>query len=1031
MFSAGYTPGVYAELLGQTQFSLLRGGSSPEDMVRTAAEAGVAHLGLVDRDAVYGLVRAHKAAEEHGIHLVCGATVTLAGAPPVSLLVQNRQGWAALCRLLTDARHSAEKGRAETTVDRLLVQSEGLFVVLHHGWTAARSERIRDGFEGRCVVAVTRRLTPGDKRRVADARALAEALQVPLIASTQPLMHDTSKQPVTDVLTCIRRRTTLEKAGRSLMGNASRVLLAPADYADRFADLADARRAAVTLAERCTFSLGDLAYEYPHEVVPEGRTPMSWLTELTDDGLLERYPEGVPASVRAQVAHELELIEALDFPAYFLTVSDVVRFARSRGILCQGRGSAANSAVCYALGVTSVDPSRASLLFERFISRERGEPPDIDIDFEHERREEVLQYVYERYGRDRAALVNEVVKYRLRSAIRDVGKVMGLSLDQVGRLAKSTDRWSAGPDTPLDDLVREGGLDPADHAVRLTLDVAAELRNFPRHLSIHVGGFVITETPLVELCPVEPASMKDRTVIQWDKDDIDVLKFVKVDLLALGILTAVRKAFGLIEQVTGTTYALATVPPEDPAVYDMFCRADTIGVFQIESRAQMSMLPRLKPRCFYDLVIEISIVRPGPIQGGMVHPYLARRNGDEPIDYAHPSLVPVLERTLGIPLFQEQVMEMAVVAGGFSRGQADQLRRSMGAWRKRGRLDELGQKLVEGMVEKGVARPYAESVFQQILGFGEYGFPESHAASFALIVYVSGWIKCHHPAAFAASLINSQPMGFYSPRAIIADAQRHGVLVLPVSVVESDWDCTLILEPADNPPLRLGMRLVKGLRKDAGLAVMTARESGPFLSLANFARRTRLDRGSLEKLAHADAFHALGVDRRKALWELQGLWTGLPLFAGLSRREPEPNIPEEEPYQALQADYRSVGLSVDMHPLQFFREGLHERNAVEIASLTGMPSGRRVRIGGLVSNRQKPGTANGVTFMTLEDETGAVNAIIWPKVWAEHRKLARNTSLLGVEGTLQRQGDALSVLVQTFWALEKIPSLRVPSRDFR
>jgi error-prone DNA polymerase len=962
---------------------------------------------------------------------VCGATVTVVDAPPVSVLVQTRAGWAALCRLLTDARHSTEKGRAETTIDRLLVQTEGLFVVLHHGWTAARSERIRDGFAGRCVVAVTRRLAPGDKQRVADARALAEGLHVPLIATTQPLMHDASKQPVTDVLTCIRRRTTLEKAGRSLMANASRVVLPHAEYDDRFADLADAQRAAVVLAESCTFSLGDLAYEYPHEVVPEGRTPMSWLVELTDDGLVERYPEGVPQSVRTQVAYELELIEALDFPAYFLTVSDVVRFARSRGILCQGRGSAANSAVCYALGVTSVDPSRASLLFERFISRERGEPPDIDIDFEHERREEVLQYVYERYGRDRAALVNEVVKYRLRSAIRDVGKVMGLSLDQVGRLAKSTDRWSAGPDTPLDDLVREGGLDPGDHAVRLTLDVAAELRHFPRHLSIHVGGFVITETPLVELCPVEPASMKDRTVIQWDKDDISVLKFVKVDLLSLGILTAVRKAFGLIEQVTGAVYTLATVPAEDPAVYDMFCRADTIGVFQIESRAQMSMLPRLKPRCFYDLVIEVSIVRPGPIQGGMVHPYLARRNGDEPIHYAHPSLVPVLERTLGVPLFQEQVMEMAVVAGGFSRGQADQLRRSMGAWRKRGRLDELGQKLVEGMVEQGIDRAYADSIFKQILGFGEYGFPESHAASFALIVYVSGWIKCHHPAAFAAALINSQPMGFYSPRAIVADAQRHGVPVLPVSVAESDWDCTLISDPPDNPPLRLGMRLVKGLREDAGRAVMTARESGPFLSLANFARRTRLDRGSLEKLAHADAFHALGIERRKALWELQGLWTGLPLFAGLSRREPDPKIPEEEPYQALQADYRSIGLSVDKHPLSFFRDGLRERKAVEIGTLNRLPSGRRVRIGGLVSNRQKPGTANGVTFMTLEDETGMVNAIIWPKVWAEHRKLARNTSLLGVDGTLQRQGDALSVLVQTFWALEETPSLTVPSRDFR
>lgn len=1022
---------MYAELYAQSQFSLLRGASSPEDLVRAAADAGIAHLGIVDRDGVYGLVRAHKAAMEHGVHLVCGATVTLVGAPPVTLLVQDRRGWASLCRLLTDARHRCEKGRAETPLDRLIQDTAGLMVTLHHGWTSERAACVRDAFEGRCSVLLTRQLVPGDRVRVQAAVALSDAISAPLVATAQPLMHDASKQPIADVLTCIRRRTTLMAAGRSLTANASRSLLSEAEYAERFPELAHARRHAVTLAEQCTFSLGDLAYEYPHEVVPEGRTPMSWLVELTDEGLRERYPDGVPGRVQAQVEHELELIESMNFPAYFLTVTDVVRFARSRGILCQGRGSAANSAVCYALGVTSVDPSRSSMLFERFISKERGEPPDIDVDFEHERREEVLQYVYERYGRDRAALVNEVVKYRMRSAIRDVGKVLGLSLDQVGRLAKSTDRWSAGAETPLDELVREGGLDPAEHAVRLTLDLAAELRHFPRHLSIHVGGFVITETPLVELCPVEPASMKDRTVIQWDKDDIDVLKFVKVDLLGLGILTAIRKAFTLIEQVTGTAWTLATVPAEDPAVYDMFCRADTIGVFQIESRAQMSMLPRLKPRCFYDLVIQVSIVRPGPIQGGMVHPYLARRNGDEPVTYAHPNLIPVLERTLGVPLFQEQVMQMAVAVGGFTAGQADQLRRSMGAWRKRGRLDELGEQLKQGMVERGITPEYADSVFRQILGFGEYGFPESHAASFALIIYVSGWVKCHHPAAFAAALINSQPMGFYSPRAIVADAQRHGVRAEPVCIVNSDWDCTLEAVAPNAPVLRLGLRLVKGFGEDDARAVTQARADAPFTSLADFARRTRLDRRALETLAHANAFTTLGVSRRKALWELQGLWTGLPLFAGLSRREPEPDLPVEAPYQGLQADYRAVGLSVDKHPLRFFREGLRAKDALEIAMLTNLPSGRRVRIGGLVSNRQRPGTANGVTFMTLEDETGMVNAIIWPKVWTEHRRLARNTSLLGVDGQLQRQGDAVSILVERFWPLEEIPSLVVPSRDFR
>ncbi|MFT7519699.1 MAG: error-prone DNA polymerase, partial [Kiritimatiellia bacterium] len=704
----------------------------------------------------------------------------------------------------------------------------------------------------------------------------------------------------------------------------------------------------------------------------------------------------------------------------------------------QGRGSAANSAVCYALHITAVDPDRSSLLFERFISEERGEPPDIDVDFEHERREEVLQYVYERYGRDRAALVNEVISYRRRSAIRDVGKVFGLSLDQVGRLAKATDRWSAGTGVQVDELVREAGIDPTDRAVHHTLSIADQMRGLPRHLSIHVGGFTITEDRLTDLVPVEPASMVDRTVIQWDKDDVAIVGFVKVDCLGLGMLTAIRKSFGYLRDFWDLDLNLATVPAEDPEVYEMFCRADTIGVFQIESRAQQSMLPRLRPRCFYDLVIEVAIVRPGPIQGGMVHPYLRRRRGDEPITYAHPDLVPVLERTLGVPLFQEQVMKIAVVVGGFTAGQADALRRAMGAWRKRGTLDGLGRQLVAGMIKRGIDPAYAESIYEQIKGFGEYGFPESHAASFALLVYVSGWLKCHYPAAFTSALINSHPMGFYSPRALLADASRHGVEVRAVCVLRSEWDCTLepVLGDAGTPTLgreaaiRCGLRLIKGLGKEQGERIVRARADGAFRHIADFARRTRLDRGSLEALAEANAFIALGVERRRAAWELQGLWTDLPLFAGLSRREPAPDLPKMSIVESVEADYRRVGLSVDLHPMELVRPGLH--GVGPLSDLASTRNGQRVRIAGLISNRQRPGTANGVVFMTLEDETALVNVIVWPKIWSRYRKLARSAVLIGVDGELQRQDDAISVLVGSFWPIPD-DALGIPgcSRDFR
>ena len=1031
---------AYAELMSRSCFSLLDGASQPHELVEAAAEGGLSHLALADRDCIYGLVQAQKAAADTGLHMINGATVTVTGRPPVVLLAENRTGWKNLCRMLTVARGGdlaerepgapwpKRKGRASIDARQLAGYSEGLTCILRYGWSGEWAEILRDAFGDRLAVALSRNLTPADRKRVRWALDTSRALSSPMVASNDALFHREDRKPIADVLTCIRRKTTLQDAGRALVANGERHILDDSRFRHRYGDFREAIRAGIDIAERCTFSLDELRYSYPREVVPDGQTPMSWLRELTDKGLNWRYPRGIPQSIIEQVTYELDLVEEMDFPSYFLTVHDIVRFARDRDILCQGRGSAANSAVCYALGITAVDPSRSTLLFERFISKERGEPPDIDVDFEHERREEVIQYIYERYGRHRAALVNEFICYRGRSAIRDVGKVFGLSLDQVDRLAKSMDRWSAGSEAKPIELIREAGLDPESREILSTLEISSQISGYPRHVSIHVGGFVIAADELIDLVPVEPATMEDRTVIQWDKYDIDALNFVKVDVLGLGILTAIRKSFELIKGFNGLDLTLATVPAEDPAVYDMFCRAETVGVFQIESRAQMSMLPRLKPRCFYDLVIEVAIVRPGPIQGGMVHPYLRRRSGEEPVTYAHPDIKPILERTMGVPLFQEQVMAMAIAVGGFTPGAADRLRRAMGAWRKRGNLREIGEKLVEGMVARGIDRDYAGAIFKQILGFGEYGFPESHAASFALLVYVSGWLKCRHPAAFAAALVNSQPMGFYSPRALMAEVQRNGVEVRPVCIRCSSWGCTLEDDADGRPAIRLGLRLIHGFGEEHAEDVISARYEQPFTSLADFARRTRLDKGRLQKLAEANAFKDLGIDRRQAAWELQGLWTDLPLFASLGRREPKADLPAEGPVESLQADYRSVGLSVDTHPIQLIRDQLDQMGVLAMGDLTKRVTGTRVRIAGLVSSRQRPGTASGVVFMTFEDETGMGNLVIWPRTWLKFRLLARHSSLLGANGTLQRQGDAVSVLVETFWELPDPPNAR-PSVD--
>ena len=1022
---------AWHELICRTHFSLLEGTSFPDEVVTRARELGLSSLGITDRDCVYGVVAAHREARELGLVTHPGALLTVVGAPPVAALVEDVRGWAHLCRLLTEGRKQVEKGRCELTVAQLAERADGLSWVLMGPWQPEVAAPLVEAAPGRVSVAWARQGGPIDRALDQQARALAGALSLPLLATADVRYHLPQKRPLADVLTCIRRRTTLDRAGRVLERNQARHLTDEATMLRRFADAPEAVRHSCEVAERLAFQVDQLSYVYPHEVVPPGWTAMTWLRQLTHQGLSWRYPQGTPPQIARQVQHELAIIERLEFPSYFLTVYDIVRFARSRGILCQGRGSAANSAVCYALGITPVDPATSALLFERFISEERGEPPDIDVDFEHERREEVLQYVYARYGRHRAGMVNEVVSYRGRSAIRDVGKVFGLSLDQVDRLAKATSSWSLESPEELEVRVSEAGLDIRDARVRQTVQLAAELQGCPRHLSIHVGGFVISETRLDDLVPIEPATMADRTVIQWNKDDVDAVKFVKVDVLALGMLTAIRRAFGFLERHWDRPLDLASVPREDPAVYAMFQQADTVGVFQIESRAQQSMLPRLKPRCFYDLVIEVAIVRPGPIQGGMVHPYLRRRSGEELVSYAHPKLEPILGRTLGVPLFQEQVMAIAVAVGGFTPGEADQLRRAMGAWRKGGRLEEMGDKLISGMVANGIERAYAEAVYQQILGFGEYGFPESHAASFAHLVYISGWLKCHYPAAFCAALINSWPMGFYAPRALIKDAQWHGVEVREVSLVHSDWDCTLEPDGQGEMALRLGLRLVQGLGQEHAGAITRAREERAFRDVVDVARRTGLDRGRLTALADAGAFSDLGVDRRQAVWQLQGLWTDLPLFAGMARREPTPELPTMSPVDTLLADYRTTGLSVHLHPIELVREALDAAGVVPLCRLPTLRPGSLVKIAGLVQSRQRPGTASGVVFMTLEDETAMANLVIWPKTFEQYRLIARNERLIVVRGVLQRQDEAVSVLAQHFERLPDAPQVASRSRDFR
>ena len=1061
----------YAEIYAKSNFSFLEGASHPEELVCRAAELGYGAIGVTDRNSLAGVVRAYMAAKDTGIKLLVGAEIVLDDAASAVLLPTDRAAYGRLCRLITEGRRRVEKGQCLLRMEDLGDHADGVLAcVVPEAKITAKFRRdledYRNLFGDRCYLVGSLHYGPDDRRRLAELVDTARRGRLPLVASGAVRYHVAERQALQDVLTAVRHHGTVADVTEHLFANAERYLKTPEEMRALFADAPDALRRTLEITDRIEFSLDQLRYEYPEELAPTGQTPNEHLRRLAWAGAKKRYPEGIPEKIRGLLRHELDLIEELHYEAYFLTVWDLVRFARERGILCQGRGSAANSAVCYCLGVTAVDPDRVDLLFERFVSRERNEAPDIDVDFEHERREEVLQYLYEKYGRDRAGMTAEVISYRPRSAVRDVGKALGLSLDRVDRLAKRIEHFHTEPE--LAQRCREAGIDPDSTVGRQLVELVDQLVGFPRHLSQHTGGMVMTQGSLCEMVPIENASMADRTVIQWNKDDLDELGILKVDCLALGMLTAIRKCFAMIEQHTGERLTLATVPPEDPLVYGMIRKADTMGVFQIESRAQMSMLPRLKPRCFYDLVIEVAIVRPGPIQGNMVHPYLRRRNGEEAVTFPNEAVREVLEKTLGVPLFQEQAMRLAVVAAGFTPGEADQLRRAMGAWRRPGVIDEFRRKLIDGMKSNGFSKEYAEAIFTQIRGFGDYGFPESHAASFALLVYVSCWLKYHHQAAFTAALLNSQPMGFYAPAQLIRNARDHGVEARAVDVNHSKWNCTLeAMQPisprrgsnisargiapgmgprhsispegAAHPPgtspfaVRLGMRLLLGMSELHAEAIVEARTDGPFLSMEEFTRRTGLSRAVASRLAKAGAFRSLGLNRRDALWHALGQQRkDLPLFDRLpSVVEEATELPEMEPVEEMLADYRNLGMTLGTHPMGFLRQGLDAMGVARADDLRVLPRNRPVSVAGVVLVRQRPGTAKGITFVTLEDETGTANLIIRPDVWKRFRNVALRAHILLVRGRLQREGRVIHVLASHLEDLSgRLGELAARSRNF-
>ena len=1022
---------MYAELHCLSNFSFLRGASHPAELVERAAALGYSALALTDECSVSGVVRAHVAAKMAGLRLLIGATFRLEDGLELVLLAASRAGYAGLCQFITRGRRAAEKGayrlsRADCAIgleDCLALWIPGA-APLH----VADASWLQSCFPHRAWLAVELHADGDDAGRLGALLDFAGACRLPVVAAGGACMHSRRRRALQDTLTAIRLGRTVMEAAGDLHRNGERHLRTRATLAALYPPALLAET--LVIAARVDFSLDELRYEYPDEIVPPGLTPAAHLRALTLAGMRRRWLRVVPATVQALVERELALIAELRYEAYFLTVHDIVRFARGAGILCQGRGSAANSAVCYCLGITEVDPARMSMLMERFISRERNEPPDIDVDFEHDRREEVIQYIYRKYGRDRAALTAIVVSYCPRSAVRDVGKALGLALPQLDSLARAMQWWDG---KHIEEArVLEAGLDPASPLVRRLICLARELIGFPRHLSQHVGGFVIARGSLADLVPIENAAMPERTVIQWDKNDLDDLGLLKVDVLALGMLSAIRRSLTLINGFRGSALTLADIPAEDPAVYAMISRGDTMGVFQIESRAQMAMLPRLKPRCYYDLVIEVAIIRPGPIQGDMVHPYLRRRNGEEPVSYPSPAVEQVLARTLGVPIFQEQVMQLAIVAAGFTPGEADQLRRAMAAWKRRGGLGSFEQRLMDGMASRGYAPGFARQIFQQILGFGEYGFPESHAASFALLVYISAWLKCHEPAAFTCALLNSQPMGFYAPTQLVQQLRRRGVAVRPVDINASAVECSLERDAGGEPVLRLGLQLVAGLSAAGAARLVAARAAGGAFSCAQqLAEQGCLSATDLGALAAAGALRRIAGHRHRAGWEVSGIEPTSPLWREIRVVEASPLLRAPSEGQDIVADYASQGLTLGRHPLALLRTRLRRGGLLAAAEISEQAHGDKVRTAGLVITRQRPGSAHGVIFVTLEDETGHVNLIVWQAVAERQRRVLLGSSLLGVRGEVQRQGEVLHLIAEQLEDLSGLLGrLRVDSRDF-
>jgi error-prone DNA polymerase len=1023
-------PPVYAELHCLSDFSFHRGAASALQLFERAAVCGYTALAITDECSMAGIVRAHEAAKRTGLRLIVGNEIRIEHGPKLVLLVETKAGYERLCRLITDARRRSEKGEYLITRDDMCDGLPGTLALwvpddpidfAHGSWA-------RELFGDRLWLAAELHRDRNDTHRAAALEQAAQDLGLPIVAAGDVHMDIRRRRALQDTLTAIRHTTTIAEAGAHLFPNGERHLRSR----DALARIYPAEWMAETvrLAARCTFSLDELRYRYPAEIVPEGHTPASWLRALTEEGIRWRWPGGVVDRVRTQIEHELRLIRELEYEAYFLTVHDIVRFARSRDILCQGRGSAANSAVCFVLGITEVDPTRMEMLMERFISKERNEPPDIDIDFEHKRREEVLQYVYQRYGRERAALAATVISYRGKSAVRDVAKALGLPPDQVNALAGCVGWWAGN--SPIEDRLRDAGFDPDAPIIRRVVGLARELIDHPRHLSQHVGGFVVSDAPLWTLVPVENAAMADRTIIQWDKDDLDSLGLLKVDCLALGMLTCIQKALNLIRKHRGRDLSPATIPAEDPATYAMISRADTFGVFQIESRAQQSFLPRMKPQCFYDLVIEVAIIRPGPIQGGMIHPFLQRRQGKEPITYENEAMRGIFERTLGVPLFQEQVMRVAIVAAGYDAGEADQLRRSMAAWRRAGNMEVHRAKIIAGMLRNGYTEAFAIRCWDQIVGFSGYGFPESHAASFALLTYASCWLKCHEHAAFTCALLNSQPLGFYTTSQLTQDARRHGIEVRRVDATISGWDSSLEAwpDPSRQPAIRLGLREIRGLSEDTANRITQARARAAFRDIPDLCQRAGLNKREQTLLAEAGALKPLAGHRNDVRWQVAGIEVQRPLFAESPDEEavalPAPSVAED-----MIADYATTRLTLGVHPVSLLRDRLKRERCVDSEEIFRRRSGARVRVGGLVVLRQRPATANGTTFVTLEDERGNVQVLVWPTLGERQRKELIGSRMLIVEGRWDYAEGVGNLIAERLRDMsEWLGELDTRSRDF-